>query len=144
MLNNVLTAFYARPLALYLILALIAISSAAGPAEAMLLPAAPDTAGAAPAAASPERAADLAKVQKVLEMKTVQQRLQDHGLTTEEALARINSLSDEQLHQFAANTDAVQAGGSDVLGALLAVVVIALLVILIIYLLEGRIVIQKK
>ena len=143
MLNNVLTAFYARPLALYLILALISISSAAGPAEAMLLPAAPDTAGAAPAAASPERAADLAKVQKVLEMKTVQQRLQDHGLTTEEALARINSLSDEQLHQFAANTDSVQAGG-DVLGALLAIVVIALLVVLIIYLLEGRITVQQK
>jgi len=144
MLMQVPTAFYTKPLAIYLVLALIAISCAAGPADAMLLPAPTDAAGAAPAAISAERAADLAKVQKVLEMKTVQQRLQDYGLTPEEAMARINSLSDEQLHQFAANTDAVQAGGSDVLGALLAVVVIALLVILIIYLLEGRIVIQKK
>ena len=143
MLMQVPTAFYTKPLAIYLVLALIAISCAAGPADAMLLPAPTDAAGAAPAAISAERAADLAKVQKVLEMKTVQQRLQDYGLTPEEAMARINSLSDEQLHQFAANTDSVQAGG-DVLGALLAIVVIALLVVLIIYLLEGRIVIQKK
>jgi hypothetical protein len=140
-MKNILTACYARPLALYLVLALIAISCAAGPAEAMHLAADPD---AAPAAASAERASDIAKVQKVLEMKTVQQRLQDYGLTQEEALVRINSLSDEQLHQFAANTDALQAGGSDVLGALLAVVIIALLVVLIIYLLEGRIVVQHK
>jgi Family of unknown function (DUF6627) len=140
MLKQVQTAFYAKPLALYLILALIAISCAAGPAEAMLVPASPGPAAAAP---SPERTADLAKVQKVLEIKAVQQRLQDYGLTTEEALTRINSLSDEQLHEFAANTDAVQAGG-DVLGTLLAVVLIALLVVLIIYLLEGRISVQRR
>jgi hypothetical protein len=140
MLKMVRSAFYAKPLALYLILALIAISCVAGQSEAMLLSAPPDAAPAAPAA---ERAADLAKVQKVLEMKAVQQRLQDYGLTPEEALARISSLSDEQLHAFAANADAVQAGG-DVLGTLLAVVLIALLVVLIIYLLEGRISIQHR
>lgn len=139
MLKTIRTAFYAKPLALYLAMALIAISAAAGPAEAMLLPASPEAA----AAPSPERAADLAKVQKVLEMKAVQQRLQDYGLTPDEALARINGLSDEQLHQFAANTDSVQAGG-DVLGTVLALALIALLVVLIIYLLEGRISVQRR
>jgi hypothetical protein len=138
-----LTAFYARPLALYLALTLIGLSALTGPAEAMLVPASPDPNQVTHGVSSPERAADLAKAQKVLEMKAVQQRLQDYGLTPEETMARINALSDEQLHQFASNLDAVQAGG-DVLGTFLAIVLIALLVVLIIYLLEGRIEIQRK
>jgi hypothetical protein len=142
-MKKMLTAFYARPLALYLVLALIGLSAITGPAEAMLVPTSPDSDQVTHAVPSPERAADLAKAQKVLEMKAVQQRLQDYGLTPEETMARINALSDEQLHQFASNLDAVQAGG-DVLGTLLAIVLIALLVVLIIYLLEGRIEIQRK
>ena len=142
-MKKMLAAFYARPLALYLAFALIIVSSFAGPAHAMLIPASPDTAGASQAPLSPERAADMAKVQKILEIRTVQQRLQDYGLTNEEALARVNALSDDQIHQLAANLDSVQAGG-DVLGTILAIVLIALLVILIINLLEGRIVVQRS
>lgn len=139
-MNNILNACYTRPLIIYLVLALIAISSAAGPAEAMLLPEAPHAA----VDPSPDRAADLAKVQRTLESKELRQKLQDYGLTPEETEARISSLSDEQLHRLAANLDAVQAGGSDVLSALLTLVIIALLVVLIVYLLEGRIEIKKK
>ena len=139
-MKHMLTAFYARPLASYLIAALLAISAFAGPAEAMLLPVSPDTTHAAPVF---DRAADLARIQKTLETKELQQRLLDYGLTPEEAAARIDKLSDEQVHQLAANLDSVQAGG-DALGFLLGVAIIALLVVLIIYLLEGRIEIRKK
>lgn len=139
-MKHMLTAFYARPLACYLIAALLAVSALAGPAEAMLLPAAPDT---APAGLSPDRAADLARIQKTLESKELRQKLLDYGLTPEETEARISSLSDEQLHRLAANLDSVQAGG-DALGFVLGLVLIALLIVLIIYLLEGRIEIKKK
>ena len=139
-MKHMLTAFYARPLASYLIAALLAVSALAGLAEAMLLPASPDAAQAAPVF---DRAADLAKIQKTLETKELQQRLLDYGLTREEATARIDKLSDEQVHQLAANMDSLQAGG-DALGFVLGVVIIALLVVLIIYLLEGRIEINKK
>lgn len=139
-MKNMLKAFYARPLAVYLALALMVISSAAGPAEAMLLPAAPD---ASHGAMSLDRAADLAKVQKTLESKELRQRLLDHGLTPEETEARISSLSDEQLHRLASNLDAAQAGG-DGLSTLLFIVVVALLVVLIIFLMEGRIEIKRK
>jgi hypothetical protein len=139
MMKHMLNAFYARPLVIYLVLALVAISSAAGPAQAMQIPAAPDAA----VASSPERSADLAKVQKVLESKELRQKLLDHGLTPEETEARIASLSDEQLHRLASNLDAVQAGG-DALSTLLFLALIALLVVLIIYLMEGRIEIKKK
>ena len=138
-MKSMLNAVYTRPLIVYLVLALIAISTAAGPAEAMLLPA---SAGAADAQ-TPDRAADLAAVQKVLESKELRQKLLDYGLTPEETEARITSLSDEQLHRLASNLDAVQAGG-DALSTLLFIVVVALLIVLIIYLLEGRIEIKRK
>jgi hypothetical protein len=139
-MQHMLNSFYARPLVIYLVLALVIISSVAGPAEALLLPAAPDAAGTL----SPDRSADIAKVQKTLESKELRQKLTDYGLTPEETEARISSLSDEQLHRFASHLDSVQAGGSDVLGALLTIALIALLVVLIIYLMEGRIEIKKK
>ena len=140
-MKHMLRAFYARPLVIYLVLALLAISTAAGPAEAMLLPVSPDT---APGAQAYDRAADLAMVQKTLESKELRQKLLDYGLTPEEIEVRIASLSDEQLHQLSTNLDAVQAGGDSVLGVLLGLAIIALLVVLIIYLLEGRIEIKKK
>jgi hypothetical protein len=90
-----------------------------------------------------DRAADLAKIQKTLETRELQQRLLDYGLTPEETAARIDKLSDEQVHQLAANMDSLQAGG-DALGFLLGLAIIALLVVLIIYLLQGRIEIKSK
>jgi len=140
-MKHMLRAFYTRPLVIYLVLALVAISTAAGPAEAMLLPVSPN---AAPGAPAYNRAADIITIQKTLESKELRQKLLDYGLTPEETEARIASLSDEQLHRLASNLDSVQAGGDSVLGVILALAIIALLVVLIIYLLEGRIEIKKK
>lgn len=137
-MQAILRTCYARPLAVYLAVALIALSAAAGPAEAMYLSPASPT-----ATLSPDRTADLAVLQRALETRTVQQRLTDHGLTTDEAMARLNGLSDEQLHRFAANLDSVQAGG-DIVGTVFALVIIAALIIVIIYLLEGKIEIRGK
>ena len=68
-------------------------------------------------------------------MKAVQQRLQDHGLTPEEAAMKMNALSDEQLHEFAVNMDAIQAGGQgNVGGGLEAIGIIALLLAILLYL----------
>lgn len=137
-MKNILTSFYAKPLALYLAFALFALAAIAGPAEAMLLPATPEA--GQPAS---ERAADLAKVRSALESRVLQQRLLDYGLTPEEAAARINGLSDDQLHQLAANIDALQPGG-DAVGTLFALALIAALVVLIIFILQGKIAIEKK
>ena len=142
-MKHMLIACYARPLASYLIAALLVISSLAGPVEAMHLPSPTHTSHAGQSVISPERAADIAKVQKTLETKALQQRLLDYGLTPEETAARVDQLSDEQLHQLASNLDSVQAGG-DAITFLLSVVIIALLVVLIIYLMEGRIEIKKQ
>jgi hypothetical protein len=140
-MQNILSSFFAKLVALYLALALIVLSAAAGTAEAMLLPAVPEA--GQPAAPAGDRAADLARVQTVLESKVLQQRLMEYGLTPEETAARIDALSDEQLHQLAANLEALQPGGS-VAGTLLALALIAGLVVVIIFLLQGRIAIERK
>jgi hypothetical protein len=77
------------------------------------------------------RQADMISIQKALETTVVKQRLRDLGLSPEEALARIDSLSDQQIHQFAGNLDSLQAG-ADGLGLLIFVVVVAIVVVVII------------
>jgi hypothetical protein len=139
-MERMLTSFYSKPLATYLVIALIVLSSFAGPAQAMLLP----SADPAAAPSSPfDRAADVRKIQVVLESKDIQQRLVDYGLTPEEAMAKVDGMSDEQVHQFAGNLESLQAGG-DALGFVAGLLIIALLVVLLIYLLEGRIEIKKR
>ncbi len=106
-MDRILTAFYAKTLSICLIVALIAISTAASPAEAMFLPAAPGEQNSP----SIGRYADIMTIQKILESRIIRQRLLDYGINSEQALEKIKSLSYEQIHQLAANINAVQAGG---------------------------------
>jgi hypothetical protein len=110
-----------RILSLYLVVAVFTLTL---PAQgwAMLVP----------AGQSEARSTDLAKVQTALESSVLKQRLLDFGLTPDETVRRMNSLSDQQIHQLAANVDAVQAGGS-VVGD---VIVLLLIVVIVIAILE--------
>ncbi len=142
-MHTLLRSFYTKPLVIYLVFTLLMISTLSGPAEAMLLPAAQDD-GAVSASSPPfDRAADLKKIQATLESRTLQQKLVDYGLSPEAAMAKVGSLSDEQVHQLASAMDSVQPGG-DVVGAVAGLLIIALLVVLLIYLLEGRIEVTRK
>jgi hypothetical protein len=120
-----------KVLSLYLAVAVLALSF---PAQgwAMIVPADREAV----------RADDLSRIQTTLESSMVRQRLMDYGLTSEEAVARVNTLSDEELHQFAANMDAVQAGGS-ILGDVLVVLLIVLIVILILEVTGHRVVTRR-
>ena len=137
-MKTMLKTFYARPLAIYLAVALIAISTFSGPAEAMFLPA-PTLQNAA--TGSEGRTADLDKIRTALESKLVRQKLMDYGLSPEEAVARVNRLTDEQINQLAINMDSLQAGG-DGGGLLVGLLVVAILVVILLYLLQGRIVVR--
>ena len=140
-MKTLLKTFYAKPLAVYLAAALLAITTFAGPAEAMFVPVVPHQNANAPAAASVDRAADLARIRTALESKIVQQKLMDYGLSPEETMARVNTLSDEQINQLATHSDSLQAGG-DVGSLIVGLLVVAILVVILVYLLEGRIVVK--
>lgn len=107
---------------------------------AMLAPALPP---AAESPSDPHRAADLQKIQSVLESKVIRQRLEDFGFTQEEITAKLAKLSDEQLHQFATEVDAIIPAG-DGLGIVIALLVIAILAVILVYLLNHRIVVTKN
>jgi hypothetical protein len=142
-MKTMLRAFYAKPLVIYIITALLALTAFSGPAEAMFVTTVPHQGASGNPAVSAGRTDDLARIQVTLESKVVQQKLMDYGLTPEVTMARINKLSDEQIHQLATNTDALQAGG-DAIGTLVGLIVLAILVVVLIYLLQGRIEIKSK
>ncbi len=132
-MKQMIVACYAKPLASYLIAALIAVSAFAFPAEAMHLP----MAAQAPAAQPIDRTADLALIQRTLESQTLQQRLTDYGFTQEQVLERLSALSDEQVHQFASRIDALQAGGRRDTIDLETVLLVLLVVLLILIIVEN-------
>ncbi len=135
-MKSILSSLYMKSLAAYLVAALLAISCSAGPAEAMYLPAMP--AQGAPAQTALDRAADLARIRTALESKIVRQKLMDYGLSPEDTLARINGLSDSQIHELATHTDSIQAGG-DPADIFFGLIVVALLVVVLVFLLQHRI-----
>jgi Family of unknown function (DUF6627) len=102
------------------------------------------TAMLAPADFGLNRLEDLQKVQRVLESKMVQQRLEDVGLTADEIQGRLARLSDGQLHQMANQLDALMPGGDGGLGIVVAILVIAILVVILFYLLGHRIEVKKN
>ena len=104
---------------------------------------APPSATASESGTEQNRAADLQKIQSVLETKVVQQRLADYGLSQDEINTRVNQLSDAQLHQLATQVDAMIPAGDGGLGIVIALLVIAILAIVLVYLLDHRIQITK-
>jgi hypothetical protein len=88
-----------------------------------------------------ERATELQKIQKFLEMKVVRERLQELGFAPDEIQSRLNQLSDPQIHQLALQVDNLKVGG-DALGVVIALLVIAILIVILIWLMGHKIVIK--
>jgi Family of unknown function (DUF6627) len=118
-------------LAIYLVLAMIVLSF---PSQgwAMFIPSAETVS---------IRKADLNSIQKTLETAVIKQRLADFGLSSEEAFARINNMSDQQVHQLAANLDSIQAGG-DGLGALVFLLLVAIIVVVVLAVTGHRVIVR--
>lgn len=90
-----------------------------------------------------DRAADLAKIQKALELKAVGERLAQLGLAQEEIKNRLDQLSDQQIHQAALQLDDLKVGQGDALGIIIALLVIAILIVILLNLTGRRVFITK-
>ncbi|HMK50696.1 MAG TPA: PA2779 family protein [Thermodesulfovibrionales bacterium] len=90
-----------------------------------------------------DRAADLEKIQKVLELKAVSQRMTQLGLAQEEIKSRLDQLSDQQIHQTAVQLDDLKVGQGDALGLVIALLVIAILLVILLNLTGRRVFITK-
>lgn len=88
------------------------------------------------------RVADLAKVQVFLEQKVVLQKLVDYGVSPEEAMARIRTMSDSDLHRLASLADRAAEGADSGVGILIGVAILIILIIVIMKLLNKEIVVR--
>jgi ribose 1,5-bisphosphokinase PhnN len=88
-----------------------------------------------------ERLQQIDAIRLALEKEVVAQRLADYGLSAEQILAKLPTMSDEQLHQLASMSDTLGEGG-DGLGAIVAILLIVLLVIVILKVSDKQIIIR--
>lgn len=84
-----------------------------------------------PVSTEEARLADLSSIQQMLEQKVVQHRLAELGFTPGEIQLRIEMASNAELHQLAAQSELMMAGGDAGLGIVVTILVIILLVFLI-------------
>jgi hypothetical protein len=76
------------------------------------------------------------KVRRMLENKIVAERLKSYGLSKEEVTAKVDKMSDEQIHQLAALSDRIPAGGDGAATAAVIVLVVFVIVILLLVILR--------
>ena len=88
------------------------------------------------------RTEGIEKIQKVLESKIIGQRLMDLGLNLEEINGRLEQLTDEEIHYFATQLDALNAGGDT--GFIIGAVILVGIVWLILHYTGKKIIIQKS
>ena len=88
------------------------------------------------------RADDLAKVQAFLENKVVVQKLVDYGVSPEEAKAKVEAMSSQELHRLASLTERVAAGADDAIGVIIAILIIVILIIVILKLSNKEVIIR--
>lgn len=89
-----------------------------------------------------DRSVEIERIQRVLEMKVVKDRLEKFGYTADEIRQRLDSLSDHQIHQLAQQIDELRVGG-DGLGVVVALLVIVILVLVILQLTGHKVIVTK-
>ncbi len=77
------------------------------------------------------RGIDEEKVRKMLENKIVVEKLKGYGLSKEEIIAKVEKMSDGQVHQLASLSDKIPVGGDVGLAVIIAILVVVVLVLLI-------------
>jgi Family of unknown function (DUF6627) len=83
-------------------------------------------------ASSISRQEDMATIQKALEQKLVRERLKDLGYTEGEIKARLDELSDSEIHSLAIQMDTLMPAGD---GFEVAVIILLVLVLVVLVLL---------
>lgn len=124
-----------RMVASYLVFAMFIIGIAPR-AEAGFSP------SAAVAVPQVDRGQDLQKIQEVLEMKMVRQRLEQLGFTQAEIQSRLSQMGDQQIHRLALNLDKLKAAGDDGFGFVIGLLVVVILVLVILQLTGHRVIVR--
>jgi hypothetical protein len=88
------------------------------------------------------RSGDLAKVQSFLENRIVVQKLVDYGVSAEEAKAKVEAMSEQDLHRLASLTDRAAAGTDSGIEILVGLAILVILIIVILKLMNKQVVVR--
>jgi len=88
------------------------------------------------------RSEDLAKVQSFLENKIVVQKLVDYGVSPEEAKAKVDAMSAQDLHRLASLADRAAAGTDSGIGLLIGIAILIILIIVILKLMHKEVIVR--
>jgi len=88
------------------------------------------------------RVEDMAKVQAFLENKVVVQKLVDYGVSPADAMAKVKSMSAQDLHRLASLTDRAAAGTSSGIEWLIALAILVILIIVIFKLMNKEVIVR--
>ena len=88
------------------------------------------------------RTAEISKVQTVLEQKVVMQKLLDYGVSSEEAMAKVRSMSESDLHRLATLADRMAAGADGGVDFVIGLAVLVILILVILMLMNKRVVVR--
>lgn len=112
-----------KPLIYVLVVAVFGLSLPQGPAEATLVPT------EASVARAPDSETDRARVRALLDREDVQAQLEAYGISVDEARARVDSLTDDEVTRIAGKLDRLPAGGDPITGiaVLLTLVVVGVI-----------------
>ncbi len=105
---------YAKPLASLLILALLSLSLPQHPARAAMIS---TESAIASSTDRPESRADRDRVRAFLDREEVRAQIQAYGLDPDEAMARVDSLTDREIALIAGKLDRLPAGGKSKLSS---------------------------
>ena len=83
---------------------------------------------------SSTRGIDEKKIRRMLENKILSERLKSYGISDDQIYSKIESMSDEQVHQLASLSDRIPAGGDAGVAALIVLVTIAVAIIVLLVL----------
>ncbi len=70
---------------------------------------------------------DRTQIMNLLERKDIQEQLMSHGVTAEQAKARVDSLSDAETHALAGQLSTLPAGGDTILGVIVLIFLVLLI-----------------
>lgn len=110
----------ARPIAHFVILAFLWLGVQLPAAHAGIV-------GTETLVSSEQAQQDRAHILKLLERKDVQEQLVAYGVDAEQAKARVNSLTDAEMHSLAGQMNQLPAGGDSIVGVLFAIFIILLI-----------------
>ena len=83
---------------------------------------------------SSTRGIDEKKIRRMLENKILSERLKSYGISDDQIFSKIESMSDDQVHQLASLSDRIPAGGDAGVAALIVIVTFAVAIIVVLLL----------